>query len=494
MNIGSVQTAVPQRAQTYPLQLPLKSLSFGQRIQLPGISESKNLKWKEELNKAADRYHEIGAWVAVVFNLVFSLNDYFVIPEEWFRFFVFRAGVSAATLVALLTWRRYRFPSAYMIFVPYVLICIENAYMWSYMEVADFQTHTLAYMAIYIGAAMLIVWQYYFSVAVVTISILANIIFLKANSQLTLNEIMTNGGILVGSVACFSVLLIQTRYRLNKREIIARLQLAESKRILQQQKEIIEENHRDITDSIRYAEKIQHSMLPDPGLLTEMVSESFVFFKPRDIVSGDFYWFHNSGKHVTIATVDCTGHGVPGALMSMLGHSLLSRAVVDNHETDPARILDFMRHGVIQSLKPNGTDAAAGGMDMSICVINRETSVLSFAGAFNQLVMVRNTEATQISADRMPVGAYQGKDHEPFKTQRVNIEPNDRFYMFSDGITDQFGGPKNRKFGPKQLREFLSQIHHYPMHRQSEMIKHQFNNWKGNEEQIDDIVMIGFRV
>ncbi|TVR37567.1 MAG: hypothetical protein EA392_12440 [Cryomorphaceae bacterium] len=485
---------MPRRVQTYPLQLPLKSLSLGLRPLLPGISEAKNLKWKEELNKAADRYHEIGAWVAVVFNLVFSLNDYFVIQEEWFRFFVFRAGVSAATLITLLIWRHYRFPSAYMIFVPYVLICIENAYMWSFMEVVDFRTHTLAYMAIYIGAAMLIVWQYYFSVAVVILSTLANVAFLKTHSQLTLEEIMTNGGILVGSVACFSVLLIQTRYRLNKREIIARLQLAESKKILQEQKEIIEENHRDITDSIRYAEKIQHSMLPNPDLLNEMVDESFVFFKPRDIVSGDFYWFYDSGKHLIVAAVDCTGHGVPGALMSMLGHSLLSRAVVDNHETDPAKILDFMRHGVIQSLRPNGTEAASGGMDMSICVINREAGTLHFAGAFNPLLMVRNGEVTQISADRMPVGAYPGKDHLCFSTTEIKIEPGDGFYMYSDGFTDQFGGPKNRKFGSKQLRELLSKVYHYPMHRQNEMIQHQFKNWKGSEEQLDDVVMIGFKV
>jgi len=469
-------------------------------IQSERTSESKafftkaaTVPWKAELDKAADRFHEIGAWVAIVFNAVFSLNDYFVVPDEWFRFFIFRISVSLVTLIALLLWKQFRFPSAYMIFVPYVLICIENAYMWSYMSVEDFRTHTLAYIAIYIGASMLIVWRYFWSILVVVISIIANVVFLSMNSELTLDAIMTNGGILVGSVAVFSVLLLLARYRLTKKEIIARLRLAESNEILNAQKVIIEENHQNITDSIRYAEKIQHSILPRTENIRQHLPESFVLFKPKDIVSGDFYWYARIGEKSVIAAIDCTGHGVPGALMSMLGNSLLTRIVIDLGITEPAKILNELRIGVINSLKKNGSDSANGGMDMALCTIDHANKKLEFAGAFNPLWFIRGGELQSIRADRMPIGRYMHKTNEPFTNHVIDLEAGDTFYIFSDGFQDQFGGPNNRKFGAKSLKSLLLDIHQKPMESQQEILDDTLEKWRGAEEQIDDVVLIGFR-
>lgn len=454
---------------------------------------SHQVPWKTELNKAADRFHEIGAWVAIVFNAVFSLNDYFVVPDEWLRFFIFRISVSLTTLVVLLLWKQFRFSSAYMIFVPYVLICIENAYMWSFMSVEDFRTHTLAYMAIYIGASMLIVWRYFWSILIVVVSVVANVVFLSANSSLSLDEILTNGGILVGSVSVFSVLLLLARYRLTKREIIARLKLAESNELLSEQKVIIEDNHRSITDSIRYAEKIQHSILPQTETMRLTLPDSFVFFKPKDIVSGDFYWYAQSGNKTVIAAIDCTGHGVPGALMSMLGNSLLTKIVIDEGITEPAKILNDLRTGVIKSLQKNGSDSANGGMDMALCTIHHDTQKLEYAGAFNPLWFIRNGELESIRADRMPIGRYMHKTSEPFTNHVMDIEPGDTFYIFSDGYQDQFGGPGNRKFGAKQLKALLLEIHQEPMERQKEILDSKLENWRGIEDQIDDVVLIGFR-
>lgn len=475
------------------MAIAVEPVSFEQTAPSYTIRRAATVPWKAEIAKAANRYHEIGAWVAIVFNAVFSLNDYFVVPEEWFRFFIFRISVSLTTLIVLLLWKQYRFPSAYMIFVPFSLICVENAYIWSFMDVVDFRTHTLAYIAIYIGASMLIVWHYRFSIAIVLVSIVANVVFLSANSQLTLDTIMTNGGILVGSVAVFSVLLLLARYRLTKKEIIARLKLAESNELLNDQKVIIEENHRSITDSIRYAEKIQHSILPDPNYIRRYLPESFVLFKPKDIVSGDFYWFAQSGDKKVIAAVDCTGHGVPGALMSMLGNSLLNRIVNDLNITEPAQILNELRNGVINSLKKNGTDPANGGMDMALCTIDSENRKLEFAGAFNPLVYVRNGEIGQVRANRMPIGRYIHKSTEPFTNHVLDIEPGDVFYLFSDGFQDQFGGPKDRKFGSKQFKQLLLSIHELPILKQKAALEKALTDWQGDQEQIDDVVVIGFR-
>lgn len=458
------------------------------------LSRQNNVAWKAELDKAADRFHEIGAWVAIVFNAVFSLNDYFVIPDEWFRFFIFRISVSLVTLVALMLWKQLRFPSAWMIFVPYSLICVENAYIWSYMSVEDFRTHTLAYIAIYIGASMLIVWKYYYSIAIVLISIAANVVFLSLNSSLALDTIMTNGAILVGSVAVFSVLLLLARYRLTKKEIVARLKLAESNNLLTEQNEIIEENHRNITDSIRYAEKIQHSILPREESIRKHLPDSFVYFKPKDIVSGDFYWFTTSGDKIIIAAIDCTGHGVPGALMSMLGNSLLNRIVNDLGITEPAEILSELRIGVIASLKKNGTDSANGGMDMALCTIDKNEKVLKYAGAFNPLWFVRNGELQTIRASRMPIGRYMHKTTEPFEQHTIDLHDGDVFYIFSDGFQDQFGGPDDRKFSAKRFKALLRDIHDKPLTQQEKLLDNTFSSWIGKQEQIDDIVVIGFKV
>lgn len=462
-------------------------------VSIHARSTSHKVHWKAELDKAANRFHEIGAWVAIVFNTIFSLNDFFVVPDEWLRFFIFRISVSLCTLAALLLWREFRFSSAFMIFVPYSLICIENAYMWSYMSVEDFRTHTLAYMAIYIGASMLIVWQYQFSILVAAISIVANVVFLTLNSTLTLDEILTNGGILIGSVAVFSILLLLARYRLTKKEIIARLKLARSNEVLNEQKVIIEENHRSITDSIRYAEKIQHSILPQQDTMRQTLPDSFVFFKPKDIVSGDFYWYANHDSKTIISAIDCTGHGVPGALMSMLGNSLLSKIVIDQGISEPAEILNHLRYGVISSLQKNGTESANGGMDMALCTIDHAHKKLEYAGAFNPLWFIRDGELKSIRANRMPIGRYAHKTTEPFTNHVMDIEPGDTFYIFSDGFQDQFGGPRNRKFGAKQMKELLLDIHQQSMESQRDVLNETIETWRGEEEQIDDVVLIGFR-
>jgi phosphoserine phosphatase RsbU/P len=450
--------------------------------------------WQEEITRAATKNHVIGSWVAIVFNTLFAINDYFVMPDEWVRFLVFRVSVSLITLVGLMLWKRYQFSNEWIVFIPFSLICIENAYIWSYMDADNFRVHALAYMAIYIGSSMIIIWRIWFTLLVVAISFLANILFLSLNSELSLSEILTNGALLVGSVCIFSIVLLTTRYNLTKKELIARLELLKSNNTLEQQKVIIEENHRDITDSIRYAEKIQHSMLPAINDIKQHLPQFFVLFESKDIVSGDFYWFsHINGKSI-IAAVDCTGHGVPGALMSMLGNTMLNRIVNELGITEPAKILNELRTAVINSMKKNGTDQANGGMDMALCTIDHASGNVHYAGAFNPLCVVRKGDLIQYNANRMPIGRYEGFEVNPFESQTIKSQPGDWFYIFSDGYTDQFGGPANRKLGSKKFKELLIDVSEYSADIQQEKLISHHNKWKGSQPQIDDMVVIGFQL
>jgi phosphoserine phosphatase RsbU/P len=450
--------------------------------------------WQDEITRAATKNHVIGSWVAIVFNTLFAINDYFVMPDEWVRFFVFRVSVSLITLIGVMLWKRYQFSNEWIVFIPFSIICIENAYIWSFMDVDNFRVHALAYMAIYIGSSMIIIWRIWFTLVVVAISFLANILFLSLNSELSLSEILTNGALLVGSVCIFSIVLLATRYNLTKKELIARLELLKSNNTLAQQKIIIEENHRDITDSIRYAEKIQHSMLPSINDIKQHLPQFFVLFESKDIVSGDFYWFsHINGKSI-IAAVDCTGHGVPGALMSMLGNTMLNRIVNELGITEPAKILNELRTAVINSTKKNGTDQANGGMDMALCTIDHKTGEVHYAGAFNPLYQIRNGELIQYNANRMPIGRYEGFEVNPFESQTIKSEPGDWFYIFSDGYIDQFGGPANRKLGSKRFKELLTEFSSLDSENQLAKLTTYHEKWKDGQPQIDDMVVIGFKL
>ncbi len=265
--------------------------------------------WEEELKKVATKYHIIACWLAGVLDPLWVLSDISVMPDRWEEFFVIRLVVAALSLLGLAF--RKKISVEMVAFIPVLGISLQNAYMYGVMDAEAFQKHTFAYVALFIGAGMVVFWKVIYSYIVVGLSIIANIIFLYLYSPLGLEEIMINGGLLTFTVAIFSILLIQTRFNLTKKEIIARLALAESNQILEEQKEIIEEKNKDITDSINYAKNIQEAVLPNLSEIDAVFKDHFVFYKPKDIVSGDFYWFANKGDKVLIAACDCTGHGVP---------------------------------------------------------------------------------------------------------------------------------------------------------------------------------------
>ena len=281
---------------------------------------------------------------------------------------------------------------------------------------------------------------------------------------------------------------------------------------IQLQKELIEEKNKDITASITYALKIQEAILPREEELKASLNDYFVFYKPRDIISGDFYWFSKREHLLFIAAADCTGHGVPGALMSMLGNSFLNEIVNEYHVYNPAEILDLLRLKVIKTLRQRETNTK-DGMDISICVIDTKTREINFAGAFNPVyitsTVIDNTSNEYelyynelipdkhlkiLPADRFPVGIVEGQNNDIFTNKKYHYHTGDCLYLFSDGLADQFGGPQGKKYKTKQLKDLLLKVSRYDMEFQLISISDDFENWKGEHEQVDDILMIGIRL
>ena len=265
-------------------------------------------------------------------------------------------------------------------------------------------------------------------------------------------------------------------------------------KIISEQKHLVEEKNKDITDSINYAKKIQEAILPPKELKYQIFENAFVFFKPRDIVSGDFYWFSlKNGKRI-IAAVDCTGHGVPGAFMSMIGNTFLTEIIEGKGITEPAEILSEMRHLVIKALKQtdNSTESK-DGMDMSLLCFDDEKKTVEYAGANNPMWMMRNGECIEYKADSRPIGYYLGKGL-PFTNHKIDYQTGDTFYIFTDGYADQFGGEKGKKLKYKPFKEILIAIQNEPMLKQEEILNEKFDTWKRNLDQIDDVLIIGVRV
>jgi sigma-B regulation protein RsbU (phosphoserine phosphatase) len=449
-------------------------------------------KWQAVLKKTTVKYHTAGTWVAVVFNLLFGLTDYFNIREHFETFFIFRLCISVIAGLLLLLSRFYRLSVDLLIFIPFLFISIQNAFMWSLMDAEHLQKHTMAYIALFIGAGMLVLWKINWSIAIVVVSIVANIVFLALNSTLGLEEIMVNGGLLTGSVMVFSIILIQTRFNLTKKEIIARLSLQQSNLKLNEQKRIIESKNENITASLTYAKKIQDAILPSLTEINKHLPGSFVYYRPRDIVSGDFYWYKHIDGISYLAAVDCTGHGVPGAFMSMIGNTILNKLIPKYNK--PAQILGKMREEVILTLEKSGETAQKDGMDIAFCAIDHAKNEVQYAGAFNPFLLVRDRQLTEIKADRMPIGFYYFGDRpNSFSNHTMELREGDAIYLFSDGFQDQFGGQRYRKYSSRKFKLLLQSLYNKPSEVQHDALHAEFNRWKGTEEQLDDVLVVGVK-
>jgi len=260
--------------------------------------------------------------------------------------------------------------------------------------------------------------------------------------------------------------------------------------LLQAQRDQIAYQKKHITDSIEYAKMIQTAILPSMELFSRHL-EHFVVFKPRDIVSGDFYWAEEIDGQYLIVTADCTGHGVPGAFMSMLGISLLNEIIISKEIIRPDQILNKLREKIVDSLKQESGSVIRDGMDMTICLFDRKTLKLQFSGANNPLYVVSDGQLTQVKGDKMPVAIYDVI--EPFTLHKLQLKKGDTFYTFSDGFADQFGGPQRKKFLAKNFRNLILTIQDLSMIEQGNRLDEVFTDYRKEVEQVDDVVVIGVK-
>ncbi len=265
---------------------------------------------------------------------------------------------------------------------------------------------------------------------------------------------------------------------------------------IEAQSQEIQKSNKKITDSINYAKRIQEAILPDIELIKKALPESFILYKPRDIVSGDFFWFYQKDEFIAIAAADCTGHGVPGAFMSLIGSNLLYNAIIDHQIFSPNRVLDLMREHIREELKQDET-SNRDGMDISLCVVDKKRKLLSFSGAHHPMLYFQNGQEYYIKGDKMSIGGQVFENEHPFSLYEIPVLSPITFYLFTDGFKDQFG-VQGRKFSGQKFRELLANIYTKPFHEQQEILDLTFESWisAGGQpvKQTDDVLVIGVRV
>lgn len=446
---------------------------------------------KIELTKLTQANHDLVIRVVSVLNIVFAVSDYFTAPDFWFSFLLIRIVITTIFFSVYYFQENLKIHPKWTLYIAYLGCIIENSYMYNVLDADTLQKFTLSFITTFIGAGLFAIWNLRLSILAVVFSIGLNAILFASLSPLTLNEFLSNGAFLTLMVAICAIIPIHTRMTALTKEITYRFQLAAASNV-------IANKNKNILDSIEYAKRIQDAMLPSQKDLAALPYECFVFYQPKDIVSGDFYWFNqavqNDKKVLNVAIGDCTGHGVPGALMSILGMSSIQEIYAQDALYSPHQILDQLRKKITLNLKQTGVlGEQKDGMDLGLIHYYPEDRKLEFAGAHFPVWIVRNQSLIEIKGDRMPIGIHYGKE-KPFTLQTITLEEGDWIYLFTDGFADQMGGDLNKKYLSKNFKKFLLSIAHLSTDQQKEAIEKEFQNWKDQNDQIDDVLVFGLRV
>jgi serine phosphatase RsbU (regulator of sigma subunit) len=300
--------------------------------------------------------------------------------------------------------------------------------------------------------------------------------------------------ILYSTLMIFVVLvfiIVQTLTLVKTRKLLS--EKGQALELIELQKVKMELKDKDITDSLIYAQRIQEALLPSEAYFRKHFADSFILFRPKNIVSGDFYWIGEKGEKIFIVAADCTGHGVPGALMSMIGLKLIEKTINEDNIEIPSRVLAVMNRGLEKtfSREKNIGTIIRDGMDIGLCVIDRKRKKMEYAGAFLPLYLIRDGNLIEIAADKIIIG--MNPDGHPYRDHEMDLLDNDIFYIFSDGYVDQFGGSENKKFMYRRFRYLLMSIHNFPVNDQKLILEENIKSWMGSNEQVDDMMVIGFR-
>ena len=446
---------------------------------------------KIELTKLTQANHDLVIRVVTVLNLLFAISDYFTAPDFWVSFLVIRLIITTIFFSVYYFQKPLRIHPKWTLYIAYLGCIVENSYMYNVLDAVTLQKFTFSFITTFIGAGLFAIWNLRLSVAAVIFSVALNAFLFVLLSPISLNEFLSNGAFLTLMVAIFSIIPIHTRMSALIKEITYRFQLASASNV-------IANKNKNILDSIEYAKRIQDAMLPSQKDLDTQPFDCFVFYQPKDIVSGDFYWLNSAVQkeiRVMIAAIgDCTGHGVPGALMSILGMSFLQEIYANDELDPPHQILDQLRKKITINLKQTGEmGEQKDGMDLGLIHYFADERRLEFAGANLPVWIVRQNELIECKGDRFPIGIHYGKE-QPFSIQSINLEIGDWIYLFTDGFADQLGGELGKKYLSKNFKKFLLSISHLTSKEQHDSIQNEFTNWKNQQDQLDDVLVFGLKV
>lgn len=289
----------------------------------------------------------------------------------------------------------------------------------------------------------------------------------------------------------FLLVILQTRMLVKTRKLLR--EKVQAIDLIELQKGELELKDKDITDSLIYAQRIQEALLPSETYFRKHFEDSFILFKPKNIVSGDFYWIGEKNGNIFVVAADCTGHGVPGALMSMIGLEIVEKAINEENIEVPSQVLAVMNRGLEKtfSREKNIGTIIRDGMDIGLCVIDRKRKKVTYAGAFMPLYLIRSGSLSEIMPDKIIIG--MNPEGLPYTDHQIDLLENDIFYLFTDGYVDQFGGTENKKFMYRRFRYLLLTIHGFPVSDQKAILDENIKTWMGSTEQVDDMMVIGFR-
>jgi serine phosphatase RsbU (regulator of sigma subunit) len=300
--------------------------------------------------------------------------------------------------------------------------------------------------------------------------------------------------ILYGAIViAFVILLVRSQTRMLFKTTKLLKEKEQALDLIASQKIELETRDKNLTDSLKYAQRIQEALLPSEEYFRNHFKDSFIFYKPKDIVSGDFYWIGEKGEKLFIGAADCTGHGVPGALMSMIGMDIIEKAINEDNIEVPSKILSVLDKGLEKtfSREKNIGTIIRDGMDIGLCVIDKKRRKLYYSGAFFPLYLIRNDSLIEIKGDKIIIG--MNHDGRPYTDHELDLAEGDIIYIFSDGYADQFGGSDNKKFMYRRFRYVLMTIHRFPVNDQKVILDDNIRTWMGSRSQIDDMMVIGFR-
>jgi serine phosphatase RsbU (regulator of sigma subunit) len=272
-------------------------------------------------------------------------------------------------------------------------------------------------------------------------------------------------------------------------------QIESQKHKIEEQQEILKEWNKDITSSIQYAKNIQTNMLVSIDVVKDVHRNLFVLFEPRDVVSGDFYWFEHIGDDFFFSAIDCTGHGVPGAMISVIGYNFLNQIVKERKVYEPHKILDALDKEIREFFRKDSEDVTSDdGMDIAIARLNLKSKKMQFAGAYNPAIIIHQEEVIELAADRQALGSVKSGEKSPFTLKEFQLQKDDCVYLFSDGYADQFGGPQGRKFLKKRFRKLLTEIAPLSVEEQQKILENTFFDWMGSNHQVDDVIVMGVKI